>query len=340
MYLEQRKTKSGVKYYLAHSFREGGKVHKSRVYLGSNIEPLVLETRRAKAAELLAQQLNSYKIIRSPLNYKFSKREAEMVKKLKDRAQLKVIHLTEKDWGRFTELFTYNTNAIEGSTITQNEVLELLEQNKWPHTKPKEDISETYGVVEAVKFIRKTKEHLSLDLMLELHRIIFGNSKSFSGEFRKKGTEVGIKDGFGNIVHLGAPSGRVIALLTELVKWYRQNKKKLPAIVLAAVIHNQFEYIHPFEDGNGRVGRLLMNNILIKNKMPPVNIQMENRKEYYETIRMFQHSGDMKPTIDLILKEYKKMEKELRKEEKNKEKSKKPKEKKARKPRKTAKKKV
>ena len=52
--------------------------------------------------------------------------------------------------------------------------------------------------------------------------------------------------------------------------------------------------------------------------MPPVNIQMENRREYYETIRMFQHSGDMKPTIDLIIKEYKKMEKELNKEGKGK----------------------
>ncbi len=314
MYLEQRKTKNSVKYYLAHSFREGGKVHKSRVYLGSNLDPKVLSERELRARDLLSQQLNSFKIIRSPLNYKFSKREQDLVKKLKANARLKVIHLTEQDWDRFNELFTYNTNAIEGGTITQEEVFDILSTNKWPHTKPKEDISETYGVSEAVKFIRKTKEHLSLDLMLELHRIIFNNSKSYAGEFRKRGTEVGIKDGTGNIVHLGAPSGRVIALLTELVKWYRLNKKKIPPIVLAAVVHNQFEYIHPFEDGNGRVGRLLMNNILIKNKMPPVNIQLENRKEYYEVIRLFQRDGDIRPTIELILKEYKRLEKELRKE--------------------------
>ena len=314
MYLEQRKTKKGVKYYLAHSFREGGKVHKSRVYLGSNLDPKVLSERQLRAKDLLSQQLNSFKIIRSPINYKFSKREQELVKKLKDKAKLKVIHLTEQDWDRFTELFTYNTNAIEGGTITQEEVFDILAQNKWPHTKPKEDISETYGVAEAIRFIRKTKEHLSLDLMLELHRIIFNNSKSYAGQFRKRGTEVGIKDWAGNIVHLGAPSGRVFALLTELVKWYRQNKNKLPPIVLAAVIHNQFVYIHPFEDGNGRVGRLLMNNILIKNKMPPVNIQMENRKEYYEVIRLFQRDGDLRPTIELMLKEFKKLEKELKKE--------------------------
>jgi Fic family protein len=316
MYLEKRSTKNGVKYYLAHSFREGGKVHKSRVYLGSNLDEKVLSEREMRAKDLLSQQLNSFKIIRSPINYKFSKREQDLVKKLKTKAKLKVVHLTDQDWDRFTELFTYNTNAIEGGTITQEEVFDILATNKWPRTKPKEDISETYGVSDAVKFIRKTREHLSLDLMLELHRIIFANSKSFAGEFRKRGTEVGIKDNSGNIVHLGAPSGRVTALLTELIKWYRLNKNKLPPIVLAAVIHNQFEYIHPFEDGNGRVGRLLMNNILIKHKMPPVNIQMENRREYYEVLRIFQRDGDIRPTIELMLKEFKRLEKELKKEAK------------------------
>ena len=82
---------------------------------------------------------------------------SHLVKKLKDKAKLRVVHLTEQDWDRFTEMFTYNTNAIEGGTITQSEVFDILSTNKWPHTKPKEDISETYGMAEAVKFIRKTK---------------------------------------------------------------------------------------------------------------------------------------------------------------------------------------
>jgi len=313
MYLETRKTKNGAKYYLAHSFREAGKVHKIRVYLGANIEQHVLEQRRAKATELLHQQLNSFKIVKSPINYKFSKREEKILETIRDKIKhLKISHLSEKDWDRFTEFFTYNTNAIEGSTITQEEVLNILGENKWPYAKPKEDISETYGVAEAIKFIRKTKQHLSLDLMLQIHKIIFQNSKSFAGQFRKKGTEVGIRDGFGAIVHLGAPSHRVVGLLSELVEWYNKNKKNYPAVVLAAVVHNQFEYIHPFEDGNGRVGRLLMNNILIKHHMPPVNITMISRKEYYESIRMFQHSGDLKPTIDLIIKEYKEIEKDIK----------------------------
>jgi len=316
MYLEERKTKKGVKYYLAHSFREGGKVQKVRVYLGSNISKKILQQRQDRAQELLKQQLNSFKIIRSPIKYKLSKHEQKLIDGLKHKAKLKILHFSEADWGHFTGLFTYDTNAIEGSPITQEEVKDILDRGKWPFTKPKEDISEAYGVAEAVRFIRKTKKVLSIDLIKEIHHTVFRNSKGFAGKFREKGVEVGIRDGYGNIVHLGAPSSRVLGLLKELVKWYELNKKEYPAIVLAAVIHNQFEYIHPFEDGNGRVGRLLMNNILIKNHMPPVNISMDSRKEYYETLRIFQNSGDIKPTVDLILKEYKDLEKRLKKNSK------------------------
>jgi hypothetical protein len=83
-----------------------------------------------------------------------------------------------------------------------------------------------------------------------------------------------------------------------------------------------------------------MNNILIKNHMPPVNIQMENRKEYYETLRIFQHSGDIKPTIDIILREYKRMEKELRRTGKITKKKKKAVKTKAKKTKRTARKKL
>lgn len=313
MYLEKRKTKHGIKYYLAHSFREGGKVQKIRVYLGSNLKKKVLKQRSEKAKELLLQQANSFKIIRSPLNYKFSKRELELVKSLKRKRKFEVFHLSEEDWQIFTELFTYNTNAIEGSTITQNEVLDILTDNKWPLNKPKDEISEAYGVAKAINYIRKTKQHLSLSLLLKVHKTIFENSKAFAGKFRERGIEVGVRDGLGNLIHLGAPAARVVPLLKELIKWYNQNKKKLPAIVLAVVVHNQFEYIHPFEDGNGRIGRLLLSNILIKHKLPPVNISVKNRKRYYDSLKDFQKAGDIKPSIDLVFREYKLLKKNLKK---------------------------
>jgi len=313
MYLEKRKTKKGIKYYLAHSFREGGKIHKIRVYLGSKLTKKVLKQRQEKAKELLAQQVNSFKIIRSPIKYELTKRELDLIKKLKRKYKFGVFHLSEEDWKLFTALFTYNTNAIEGSTITQNEVFEILKKNKWPVSKPKEEISEAYGVAKAIDYMRKRKTNLSLKLILHLHKIIFENSKDFAGKFRERGVEVGIRDGLGNLIHLGAPAHRVISLLKELIKWYNKNEKKLNPIILGIVIHNQFEYIHPFQDGNGRVGRLLLNNILLNHKMPPVSISLKNRKQYYASLKEFQKTGNIKPSIELILKEYKQLRKKLKK---------------------------
>ena len=67
-------------------------------------------------------------------------------------------------------------------------------------------------------------------------------------------------------------------------------------------MHNQFETIHPFQDGNGRVGRLLLINVMIKHGLPPLNIELENRKEYYEALVEYRTSGDLHPTLDLMLK--------------------------------------
>ena len=108
---------------------------------------------------------------------------------------------------------------------------------------------------------------------------------------------------------MGAPQGRVVSLLNELMHWYEKNKGEYPALVLAGVVHNQFENIHPFCDGNGRVGRLLLNNILLKNGLPPVNIDFKNRREYYQSLQEYQKNHNLRPTIDLLIKEYKNLKK-------------------------------
>jgi len=218
---------------------------------------------------------------------------------------IKLPDMSKGDWQKFIELFTYDTNAIEGSCVTLEEVIDILEKNKLPPYREKWEIDETYGLAEAFNYIRKTKDHISLELLKELHRIVFKSSKSFAGEFRKPGEEVVVVDRFGNIVHQGAPSGKVVLLLTELIEWYDQNKDKYPALILAAIVHNQFENIHPFADGNGRVGRLLMNNILLKYRIAPVNIEFLNRGEYYSSLQAFENKGELKPTLELMVKEYK-----------------------------------
>ncbi len=310
MYIEKRKEGKKIKYYLAHSFREGGKVHKIRKFLGKNIGKEELKIRVSKAQKIILEEIKQYQIISDPLKVPLSGEEIKFIEGIEVKQKLRVFHLSKKQWRLFSELFTYNTNAIEGSELEQKEVKEILENGKWPK-KSKEDIAETYGVNNAIEFIQKTKEHISLNLIKELHKIVFKNSKSFAGNFRKEGEEVVVKDGLGNIVHYGAPQSRIVDLLKELIEWYIKYETKYPALVLAIVIHNQFENIHPFRDGNGRVGRLLLNNILIKNKLPPVNIDFKNRKEYYSALQEYEKNHNVRPMIDLLLKEYKNLKRKF-----------------------------
>lgn len=306
MHIEIREQGKRKKYYLAHSFRKGKKVRKIRFYLGADLSKKELAEKKKHDEKIIKERIREQEIIHDPLRHILSKGEIQEIKALKVPADIKVSHLSEEAWEKFTKLFTYDTNAIEGSTITEKEVSDILQKNKLPE-KPKYEIAETYGVSEAIKYIRKAKEHLSLNLIKELHRIVFKNSKHFAGEFRK--VEVAVVDSSGGIVHRGAPHDYVIKLLNELLNWYSKSRKKYPPIILAAVIHNQFENIHPFQDGNGRVGRLLLNNILIRHNLPPVNIELRNRKEYYSSLQEYENNGNLRPSIKLILKEYKSLKK-------------------------------
>ena len=310
MHIEKRKVGKKIKYFLSHSYREGKKVHKFRKYIGQNLKIQLLEERRTIAEKLILEEIHRYKIIKDPLRVQLSDEEITAIRKLEFKIPIKLRHLSEGQWKEFSEIFTYNTNAIEGSKLNQREVQDLLEKDKWPD-KSKGDIAEAYGVDEALRFIRGTKEHLSIELSKKIHKIVFKNSKPFAGKLRKKGEEVVVMDSSGNVVHEGAPQPRISHLLNELVSWYDKNKTAYPALVLGAVIHNQFENIHPFRDGNGRVGRILLNNILIKHSLPPINIDLKNRMEYYSSLQSYEKNHDLRPTIDLYLKEYANLRKKL-----------------------------
>lgn len=303
MHIEKRILNGKIKYYLSHSYREGRKVHKFRKYLGQDIKKSVLEERKEIAEKLIVDEIGKYRIIKDPLSIELSEKEIDAVRKLETEIPFKISHLSDKQWILFSKIFTYNTNAIEGSRLNEEEVKDILGKDKWPE-KSKEDIAEAYGVDEAISYIRASKEHMSIELIKNIHRIVFKNSKHFAGKLRKKGEEVVVVGSGGTIVHQGAPQSRIIYLLKELVEWYEKNKKKCPGLILAAVVHNQFENIHPFRDGNGRVGRILLNNILVKHSLPPINIDFKNRAEYYASLQAYEKMHDLKPTLDLFMKEY------------------------------------
>jgi Fic family protein len=313
MYLEKRRVKGKTQYYLGHSFREGKDVHKLRKYLGADLSSALLKEREEIAKKLILDEINKYKIIKDPLHEHLSGKELEFVRRLEKDIPPQIKHLSEEDWTEFSELFTYNTNAIEGSELNSKEVKAVLEDDLWPIEKTKADIAEAYGVNDAITIIRHAKEHISLDLIRGIHRIVFRNSKPFAGHFRQQGEEVVVMGRMGNIVHQGAPQSRITALLKELVDWYEKNKRKYPGLVLAAVVHNQFENIHPFRDGNGRVGRILLNNILLRHGLPPISIDLKNMAKYYSALQAYENEHDLKPTLELFMEEYKALRRILEK---------------------------
>ncbi len=312
MHIETRAHKKKIKYYLAHSFRDKDKIRKVRIYLGQDLSKTEISKKIKEAEDKIKERMKIYKIIRDPLRTVLSTEELNQIKTLEAKGKIKITHLSEHEWKKFKEEFTYDTNAIEGSTVTMAEVEQILEHGKWPEKREKWEISETYGLSEAVELLRKTNEHISLSLIRELHRLVFQNSKTYAGQLRKIGEEVAVVSSLGDVIHEGIPSTLVEKMMLELIKWYYKNRKKYSPLLLAAVVHNQFETIHPFRDGNGRVGRLLLNNILLKHNLPPVNIQFKNRGGYYNAIHEYQESGNIRPMIEFILFEYKNLKRKTK----------------------------
>jgi len=301
MYIEKRKQGKITKYYLVHSYREGDNVRKLRKYLGSNISEDKLEQAAKNAKQKIKDLLEE--INTDIFLFVLTKKQVEKLNKLDKKP--KIHHLTPTEWQAFTEEFVYNTNAIEGSTVTEEEVPEIL---KKPRADNEEEI-ETKGVAKAVNFIRKTKEELSLEGILKLHRLCFEGSKPFAGRFRE--VNVVVQNSIGQVLHAGVAKEELKEYLEDFISWYKENKEKFKPLVLAAIMHNQFEHIHPFQDGNGRVGRLLLNFILIKNNYPPINILLKDRAEYYQSLQEYSKNGDLKPTLKFLIKQYKKTLKQV-----------------------------
>jgi len=307
VYIEKRRIGRSIKYYLVYSYREKGTVKKIRRYLGMNLSEEGLNKSQLEAGKQIKLELE--RLNTAVFDFKLSKKQIERLNRYEKKVN--VYHLRGWDWQQFTENFTYNTNAIEGSTVQLGEVPLILHKKKVANAEE----METRGVASAVGFIRSTNEDLSLKLIKKLHNLCFQGSKPFAGEFRN--VEVVIKDGKGEIVHRGVPLSQLEYKLKDLIEWYRKNKNKFKPLVLSAIIHNQFEHIHPFQDGNGRVGRLLLNFILLKNKYPPINISLEDRAEYYQTLQEYHKNQTLAPSMRFLVKQYKKTLRQVTTKRKN-----------------------
>ena len=251
--------KKGNYYYLRHSYREDGKVKTVEKYLGKkvpkDIEKIERELKK-KGEKVVYKKLEK-------LRSEFQKEWKRCPKSAKQR---------EKE--EIAIAFTYNTNAIEGSTITLEETREIIVDKTAPN-KSLKDIRETEAHYNIFLKMLETKEKITEKLLLRWHNEVFKETKpDIAGRFRNFLVRVGT---------YRAPDWQdVNELMKEFFEFLK--KSKLNPVELAARAHYRFEKIHPFGDGNGRIGRLIMNHILWQKGYPMLIIEYAKRKSYYKAL--------------------------------------------------------
>jgi Fic family protein len=184
---------------------------------------------------------------------------------------------------QFTVEWTYNSNAIEGNTLSLQETDLVINRGLTIGNKSLKDhfeaINHKDGIQHLYNFIKKKKE-LDEKTILDIHKIILKNiNETEAGRYRKENVMIM------GAVHLPPSAVKVPRLMSEFFEWYYKNKRKIPIVELAAWVHYKLVYIHPFIDGNGRTARLLMNLMLLQHGYPPAVILNIDRKKYYRVLK-------------------------------------------------------
>lgn len=195
--------------------------------------------------------------------------------------------------------FTYNSNAIEGNTLTLKETAMVLE-GMTIDRKPLKDHLEAVGHRDAFLYIEdiaQNKTKLSAKEIKAIHSLVLMNRPEDKGVYRR--IPVTIAGAYTEPVqpYLIEPG------MTELLARNEERKKIMHPIERVARFHLEFEGIHPFIDGNGRTGRLLLNLELIRNGYPAVNVRFADRKRYYDAFDKFYRDGNADDMV-LLVAEY------------------------------------
>lgn len=190
----------------------------------------------------------------------------------------------------------YNSNAIENSTLTLEETDKLLQQINLDRYITERELFEAKNLAKVVEYINKKAKdkELTKETILFLHKILLSNIRDeIAGRFRKENEYVRV----GN--HIAPNPEKVLELLDQMFKVYNSTETK-SVITRIAQLHLSFEYIHPFNDGNGRIGRVINNYLLIREGFVPINIKFIDREMYYKAFQEFEAKGITK-TMEKIV---------------------------------------
>mgnify|MGYP000140013467 CR=1 FL=1 len=272
-------------FYLEHAIRKGKKVEKKALYLGKKIPENIEEIKRK-----FFQQI-------------FKEKWEKILEKIKENYQKELKKMPpsarEKEIETFSIQFTYDTQRIEGSTLTLRETADLLERGIAPKGKPVHDIKEAEAHKKIFLEMLEFKKDLSLSLVLKWHKELFEQTKpDIAGKIRNFQVRIS-----GSKFQPPYPV-EIYPMLRDFFKWYQKNKNFLHPVELAGLVHLKFVTIHPFADGNGRISRLMMNFVLNKYQYPLLNISYKDRNSYYNALERSQVKRDEFIFLNWFVKRY------------------------------------
>ncbi|MBT4376048.1 Fic family protein [archaeon] len=179
----------------------------------------------------------------------------------------------------FAIKFIFNSNNIEGSKIPEEVVKKIIETGNLNY-KNKNEAREALNAIDAFGYLKDFNFNFASIKRLyyiSTNNLLMENGNSYPKGFKKVSLIVGDSP-------TTSPKD-VEKELKELINWYKKNKGKVHPLILAYDFHLRYESIHPFRDGNGRTGRLILNKILIQNGYPPLIVYKENKDKYFNAIK-------------------------------------------------------
>ncbi len=292
--------------YLIESFKFKGKVYQVQKYLGTKkMKRIEIEEAKVKYRDWFRNEVISKKATLSASEYRSN------TFSLKQLTQLESIRYTfhefkkglhpneiEKIEREFDIGYIHSTTSTEGNTCTLSEVTRILENNLTPKGRSLREVYEIRNFEKVLGLRKRYKSSLSKKFILKLHEFVMRDIDLYTlGTFRR--IEVGI---------LGSDTTPVPAIFVEeeidkLLKWYHKNKEKMHPVELATRFHVRFEAIHPFTDGNGRVGREIFNFMITRQNYPAINFNVKFRDEYLDGLEMGQ-KGNLALIMRYILENY------------------------------------
>jgi len=194
---------------------------------------------------------------------------------------------------------TYNSNAIEGNSLTLRETFLVLSEGVTIKGKPLKDHLEATNHKEALDLLYDLVGHekkitFSEHLIKSLHQLVTQNiEKEWAGRYRNASVRIT------GTPHQPPDALDVSHLMNNLVRWAGDQRQKIHDVELAAILHHKFVHIHPFFDGNGRTARLLMNVLLLQKGYPLVIILKNDRKRYYRVLQEADKKN-YKPLVEFV----------------------------------------